>query len=275
MIRSPCGDEPLEVFDQVRRDGKRANGVLRFRFLRASRATHSVSPAPGLSSRFRSSRRNPHNSPARSPVSAASQIESTIWLLRGAQNPCHFFLCKRECPRLASLRQHDAIKRIVCHVLPSACRLPHHLQSDIDISHRFRIGLYVRDESAEPCRACTSRTAKRPKNGVMYFRRWLRRFAWVDGLCWMSTRASHRFANSAKRRGRSRPVHRIVHNRESFLEPAPCESSGGKIPLLLLAENFRPAYAADLAFGDFILSPAANPYGTQHAAVLSFDRAGQ
>lgn len=43
----------------------------------------------------------------------------------------------------------------------------------------------------------TSRTASFPKNGVMYFRRWLRRFAWVDGLCWMSTRASHRFANSA------------------------------------------------------------------------------
>jgi hypothetical protein len=43
----------------------------------------------------------------------------------------------------------------------------------------------------------TSRTADRPKNGVMYLRRWLRRFTWVDGLCWMATRASQRFANSA------------------------------------------------------------------------------
>lgn len=43
----------------------------------------------------------------------------------------------------------------------------------------------------------TSRTVNCPKKGVTYFRRWLRRFAWVEGLCWIATRASQRFANSA------------------------------------------------------------------------------
>src|SRR2546422_445372 len=53
---------------------------------------------------------------------------------------------EKEPASLFALGKHDSVERIVRHVTPGACALPHHLECGVDIPRRLRGNRQVRDE---------------------------------------------------------------------------------------------------------------------------------
>src|ERR1700687_4049300 len=120
MIRTPGSDESPKVLNQVRRASKSPCGVLRFRFLKL--------PAPRTLSHVHLPGFEIHIFKSQTTKFSCTQsrfrgqpVECPVRLRCDAEDARHFVLCEKESTRSASLWQHHAIKRVVCHVLPGAC----------------------------------------------------------------------------------------------------------------------------------------------------------
>src|ERR1700676_4727154 len=108
------------MLNQVRRESKGACGIWCFRFLKL--------PAPRALSHVHLPGFEIHIFELQTTEFSCTQsrfrgepVECPVRLGCGAKDARHLVLCKKESTRSASLRQHHAIKRVVCHVLPGAC----------------------------------------------------------------------------------------------------------------------------------------------------------